>query len=175
MNRREIIEELKKIKNKDNIDEIKIGIQGLIDNLEAIKGSVVSLYSDGTALENNGPGAAAFILKDETGKTIFKKGIYISEKTTNNVAEYRALLEGLNFLIGNGFRKVKIYSDSSLVINQLKGNYKIRDQRLAKFAIEIMNKLKSMDYYELINIPRDQNKEADTLAVTVVNLKQDIE
>lgn len=135
-----------------------------------------SVFCDGGARGNPGPAAAGFLVKDPQDKILVKKGKYIG-KTTNNVAEYQAVIEALEWLrqnqkkIFNSFLEktkkpliINFYLDSLLVVSQLNGKFKIKNLTLKKLAIlvkQMERKIKTPIFY--FHIFREKNKEADSL------------
>lgn len=129
------------------------------------------IYCDGASRGNPGPAAAGFLVKNEKSQIIFEQGFFLG-KTTNNVAEYAAVFLALRWLLKNApkVKKVNFYLDSQLVVNQLKGLYKIKSPSLQKLALNIRAlemKLSSSIIYQAI--PRQLNKLADRLVNQTLN------
>ena len=122
------------------------------------------LFTDGASRGNPGPAAAGVILKDEKGQIIMEGSQFLG-RMTNNEAEYRALLFGLNKAQGpvRGGELV-ILMDSELVISQLRGVYKIKAPHLRELLTEVKVKERAFPkvFYKLI--PREKNAQADALA-----------
>ncbi len=128
----------------------------------------VEIYTDGASRGNPGPAGAGVHILLGDGTAIDKKR-YLG-KTTNNVAEYEALILGLTTLKKrNLFRPLKIYSDSQLMVCQLNGTYKIRKAHLRKLARRIFDLLKFFPSYEIMHVPRELNRRADKLANEAIN------
>lgn len=131
-----------------------------------IKNSNIRFYCDGGARGNPGPAAASFVVF-ESNKLIYKKTIFLG-RSTNNVAEYAALLLAMEWLSEN-FKNMKpdnvyIYMDSQLVVKQMQGVFKIKNARLLEIAIKIKNiENNLMSKFIYINIPREKNSLADSL------------
>jgi len=130
------------------------------------------VFSDGACKGNPGPAGIGFVIYDD-GEKVYECSTYIGEGT-NNIAEYTAALEAIKVIkqilseqsedsssIKN--EKVVFHLDSELVVRQLIGVYKIKDQTLKKIFLKILDELKGMEY-EIIHVPRDQNKVADRLS-----------
>jgi ribonuclease HI len=83
---------------------------------------------------------------------------------TNNVAEYRAVIEGLKLALENGFEEIDVFVDSKLVVNQLNGEWKIKHEGLRGLAVEARRLLNRFRDSTLNHVPREQNSEADRLA-----------
>jgi len=131
------------------------------------------LYSDGGARGNPGPSGCGFVIKDNKRENIYEGSVYIGE-TTNNQAEYQALLFGLEKIkeLGN-VEKVTCYLDSELAVKQLNRIYKMKNQDL-KIHFDKINIIN----YELGNVIsfhhvlREKNKEADALANEAMDRKK---
>jgi ribonuclease HI len=122
---------------------------------------VYHAFIDGAASGNPGDaGVGVVIYKDN--EVFLKKSIYIGS-TTNNVAEYMALLELLNLAKENKIKKITVYTDSELLERQLNGMYKVRDKKLKNLYYEVMDYKKIIDF-NVLHIGREKNKEADKLA-----------
>lgn len=129
------------------------------------------IYCDGASRGNPGPAAAGFLVKNEKSQIIFEQGFFLG-KTTNNVAEYAAVFLALRWLLKNApkVKKVNFYLDSQLVVNQLKGLYKIKSPALQKLALKIRAleiEFSSSIIYQAI--PRQLNKLADRLVNQTLN------
>lgn len=138
------------------------------------KYDVVNLYTDGASRGNPGQSGAGIYIESMSGVPILKKGYYLGE-TTNNSAEYTALLFGLRLAIQYNIKRINILLDSKLVVSQINGDYKIRNSRLLplyKQAIEFLHKIP--DGYIIKHIPREQNKIADQLANKAIDMKSEV-
>ena len=133
-----------------------------------------SIYTDGGARGNPGPAAIGAVILNEQGRALKEISEYIGE-TTNNEAEYRAVigaLKKLKALIGKAEAKkanVQICADSELLVRQMNGRYKIDNVNIQKFFLELWNLKIDFDRVIFEAIPRAQNREADRL----VNLALD--
>lgn len=113
----------------------------------------------------NIPESLASHLRTQTEYTISR---YIGE-TTNNVAEYTALIEGLKKARALGISKIKISLDSELIVRQIKGSYRVKHQNLIPLFQQVRALLGQFDSYIISHVPREMNKEADALARNGVN------
>lgn len=122
------------------------------------------IYTDGGARGNPGPAAIGIAIYTiaNTHEPIKTYGKYLGE-TTNNQAEYRALLAGLEFARKLGAKEVTCFMDSELVVKQLTGQYKIKEAGLKDLAMEAIRLKNSFDLVEFKHIPREKNKLADQL------------
>lgn len=125
------------------------------------------INTDGASRGNPGPAAAAFIIRDAQGKILAQDGIFLGI-LTNNQAEYQAVIRAFERLI-SGFSSllpatVEVKADSSLLINQLSGRFKIKNPQLKKlhaYAKSLEEKVGKVSYEY---IPREMNAQADALA-----------
>jgi ribonuclease HI len=123
----------------------------------------IVIYSDGAARGNPGPAGAGAVLQDSKGKVKSEVCRYLGEMT-NNQAEYHALLLALNEAKKLGATRLRIYADSELVVRQINGDYRVKNQGLKPLFQEIMNRLRGVGVYTIEYLPREKNKRADKLA-----------
>jgi ribonuclease HI len=121
------------------------------------------LYADGAARGNPGPAAIGIVLTDVKGKVIEARGQDIGE-TTNNEAEYRALLWGLERARANGADELIIRTDSELLARQLDGSYRVRATNLRPLFEHARREIARFTQVSIHRIPRGQNRRADALA-----------
>jgi ribonuclease HI len=132
----------------------------LKDNLNTNK---LIICTDGAARGNPGPAAIGATIKDEQGNLIAG----ISRRlgvTTNNQAEYQAIIVALQQAISLGVRQVALKSDSELVVKQLKGQYRVKNKALQPQYRKVKQLIGSLEGFTISYIPREQNSEADRLA-----------
>jgi ribonuclease HI len=122
----------------------------------------VVVHVDGGARGNPGPAAIAAVVSTPDGEVIAERHEYIGE-ATNNVAEYRALLLGLELARELGAREVDVVNDSELVARQIGGQYKVKHAGLRPFYELAMEALRGFDRWSVRNVPRADNAEADAL------------
>ena len=120
------------------------------------------LHVDGGARGNPGPAAIGAVLLDEEGNTVAELSETIGI-ATNNIAEYEALLAGLAMAVDRGVSRLDVYSDSELVIKQLQGSYKVRNEGLRPLHRQALEQLAHLESYRLFAVPREQNARADKL------------
>ncbi len=123
---------------------------------------ILVINTDGGARGNPGPAGIGIVIKDEHGELVYHHGGYIGE-TTNNVAEYKALIKALQESLNLSGTELKINMDSELVVKQMLGQYKIKEPTLQKLAIEAKSLLTSFDTFSFIHVRREFNTEADAL------------
>jgi ribonuclease HI len=121
------------------------------------------LYADGGARGNPGPAGAGAFLTDRQGQCLEEIQKFLGE-TTNNVAEYSALIIGLEAAQRHHPDRLKVYMDSQLVIRQLQGEYKVKQPHLKELHQKALTLLGAFPEVELKYIPREENYEADRLA-----------
>lgn len=125
------------------------------------------IYTDGASRGNPGPASYGFTISDEKGKLLYEEGGHIG-KTTNNVAEYTAVLKALEYVKEkfprNGPVQVQLYADSKLVAEQLSGRYKVKSPLLKPIIEKI--KILAIELGGIIfsHVPRSKNILADKLA-----------
>jgi ribonuclease HI len=117
---------------------------------------------DGGARGNPGPAAAAAVAQTSEGDPLAERRAYIGE-ATNNVAEYRALLLGLELARELGASEVEVINDSELVARQIGGEYKVKHAGLKPLFLEAMRALRGFDGWSVRAVRREQNSRADAL------------
>jgi len=128
----------------------------------APEGTAWLLYADGAARGNPGPAAYGYVLRDAGGETIDARGAYMGE-TTNNHAEYMAVIEGLASAKTRGATRVSVQADSELIVRQLTGRYKIKHPRMKELAAQVRELAAAFEDVSYEYIPRAQNAAADAL------------
>lgn len=120
-----------------------------------------TIHTDGGARGNPGPAAFAFIL-ERTGLPVVEGKGFLGE-ATNNVAEYTALIRALEKARDLSLRRVHIKSDSDLMVQQMKGSYKVKNEGLRPLYEKAQGLLSHFDEVTFRHIPREENKRADRL------------
>lgn len=123
----------------------------------------IILCFDGTSRPNPGKSACSYVILTENSEIIEKSGRYLGEGT-NNIAEYLGLILGLIACIRHKPEKLTIYTDSNLVIQQINGNYRVKDEELKKFHIIAKELLNLFPDTEMIYVPHEKNR-AHSLAL----------
>jgi acyl dehydratase/ribonuclease HI len=118
---------------------------------------------DGAARGNPGPAAYGVVVRRPDGKTHESLGKYIG-RTTNNVAEYYALIAALDYAAASGIRRLRVYSDSQLIVNQIKGLYKVKHPDLRPLHERAKKQAAGLESFIIQYVPREQNRDADNLA-----------
>ncbi|MHB8104222.1 MAG: ribonuclease HI family protein [Dehalococcoidales bacterium] len=130
----------------------------------------VIIYTDGAARGNPGPAAIGVIIKDESGATVATISRRL-EATTNNQAEYLAIIAGLEKAVSLGVRNAVVKSDSELAVNQINGRYKIKNTALRPLYQKVVQLIGSLETFSISYIPRAQNAAADALANKALDKK----
>ena len=123
----------------------------------------LTIYTDGASRGNPGEAGAGAIIYGEEGTVIKKVKKYLGT-TTNNVAEYMALIIALNEALTLKGEILHLFSDSELMVRQIKGIYKVRDRKMQALWREVKKLLSQFIQYDIICIDRRKNREADELA-----------
>lgn len=131
----------------------------------------VIVHVDGGARGNPGPAAVAAVASDETGEPLAERNAYIGE-TTNNVAEYRAVLLALDLAEDLGAQEVEVVNDSELVARQIGGEYKVKQPHLKPLHHEVMERLRQFDRWAVRNVRRENNVRADALVNEALDARQ---
>ena len=129
----------------------------------------VRLHVDGGARGNPGPAAGAYVLSADDGTVLGEAGIFLG-KATNNVAEYRGLIEGLRAAGQIGAAEVEVLSDSELMVRQMTGRYRVRNDNLLKLYEEARILAAGFSRVAFRHVRREQNTEADRLVNQALNL-----
>lgn len=122
----------------------------------------MKLFTDGGARGNPGPAAYGFVLEDEDGAILAERGERIG-RATNNVAEYRGLIAGLEKAHELGATAVTVVSDSELVVKQMRGEYRVKNETLQDLHDEASRVARRVGRVEYTNVRREDNELADRL------------
>ena len=124
------------------------------------------IYSDGAAIPNPGPSGIGVVLYDEKGGVVAEISRYIGE-STNNVAEFTALIAGLEEALRLGANGVDLKLDSELLVRQLQGKY--RSKKMKHLYEQIRRLLEEFELYTVEHVPRARNKHADALSKRAIS------
>ncbi len=122
----------------------------------------VVVHVDGGARGNPGPAAAAAVATDLGGEVVGERRLYIGE-ATNTVAEYRAVLLGLELARELGASEVEVVNDSELVAKQIGGQYKVKHAGLKPLHLDAMRALREFERWKVRSVRRESNERADAL------------
>lgn len=120
------------------------------------------LWTDGGARGNPGPAGIGVVLKDPEGNVVDEIAAGIGW-ATNNVAEYQGLIRGLELAIKHGVGKLEIYMDSMLVVQQMRGLFKVKHPSMIPLHAKAKELVGHLDMVRLYAVPRAENAEADAL------------
>jgi ribonuclease HI len=129
----------------------------------------LTIYTDGASRNNPGEaGAGVYILRD--GNAVEKIARYLGT-TTNNIAEYTAAIIGLERAAQLGATGVRLFADSELLVKQLNGQYKVKNEGLKPLYARVKELIAKIGKVEVQYTPRERNKEADALANKAIDEK----
>ena len=129
------------------------------------------LYCDGASRGNPGPSGAGAIIYDPRGQVQAQVSLYLGE-TTNNVAEYQALILGLKEAARLEVRRLQVFADSQLLVRQLNGQYRVKAPHLLPFWRAAREALQKFESYTISHVPRAENRQADELANQAIDQKE---
>ncbi len=124
--------------------------------------SRLTVNVDGGARGNPGPAAIGAVVRDADGEVLEEVGERIG-RTTNNVAEYKALLLGIERAEALGASELELVGDSELIVRQVKGEYKVKDAAMRELHAQVKRALESFDRWSIRHVRREENAEADRL------------
>jgi ribonuclease HI len=124
--------------------------------------SRLTVNVDGGARGNPGPAAIGVVVRDRGGEVLEEVGERIGE-ATNNVAEYRALLKGIERAAALGGSELELVGDSELVVRQVEGRYKVKNAGMKELHEEVKRALRGFDSWSIRHVRRNDNADADRL------------
>jgi ribonuclease HI len=120
------------------------------------------LFTDGGARGNPGPAAYAYVLEAQDGTVLASEGKTIGV-ATNNVAEYRGLVAGLEKALALDVPELEVLSDSELMVKQMRGEYRVKNEALRDLSLEAGRLARQLAKVEYRHVRREQNELADRL------------
>ena len=133
-----------------------------------------TIHIDGGARGNPGPaGVGVVITDDTTGEAVHEAGYFLG-RATNNVAEYQGLIKGLGAAATVGVERVRVVSDSLLMVNQVNGKYKVKAANLKPLHREALGLFQRFDRWEMTHTRRENNVRADELANRAMDAGRDV-
>lgn len=123
----------------------------------------LKIFTDGCAKGNPGPAGAGFVFEDVEGN-VLDEGFAALGDTTNNEAEYRALILALERCAELGVKSAFFFTDSQLMAHQINGIYKIKNERIGQLIKRVMELRRKLEKFQITYVPREQNRRADKLA-----------
>ena len=130
--------------------------------VETMAGRAI-INTDGASKGNPGPAGIGYVIRDADGKTLAERGRPIGRKT-NNQAEYEAVIAALKHARKLGIRRILLRSDSELIVRQVRGEYRVKNPRMAPLHKMVMDLVSGFEEFHCETIPRERNTEADVLA-----------
>jgi ribonuclease HI len=127
-----------------------------------------TLFADGGSRGNPGPAASGAVLFDERGEVLEEVGVFLGV-TTNNVAEWTALIEGLKAAIARGVDDLAVRMDSELVVKQLSGAYRVKHPGLIPLHAEAKTLLRRFAHVDVRHVRRKENAAADAVVNQVLD------
>ncbi len=121
-----------------------------------------TLYTDGGSRGNPGPAAFAYVLSDEEGALLDARGEAIGV-ATNNVAEYRALVAGLESARAHAVDRLEVRSDSELMVKQMRGEYRVKNRDLQELFLQASRAARAIGDVSYTHVRREHNELADRL------------
>ncbi len=127
-----------------------------------------TLFADGGSRGNPGPAASGAVLLGPDGETIEEIGSYLGI-ATNNVAEWNALLIGLEAALARGVRRLTVRLDSELVVKQVRGEYRVKHADLQPLHRRALALLRGFESVDVGHVPRKQNVQADRVVNRILD------
>jgi ribonuclease HI len=132
-----------------------------------------TLFADGGSRGNPGPAASGAVIVDPAGEVVAEAGRFLGV-ATNNVAEWTALLIGLEAAVERGIRRLAVRMDSELVVKQVRGEYKVKHVTLQPLHRKALALLRKFEYVDIKHVPRKLNKLADGLVNAVLDREAEL-
>ena len=123
---------------------------------------------------SNQKGSGVGLVSTSHEKIVIEKSLRLDFSATNNEAEYEALLMGMAMVQRMGGKSVKIFSDLRLVVSQVKGEFKTKDERMQGYFGQVRCLQSEFESFNLLHIPRSGNVHADSLAMLVTSSTQNL-
>lgn len=158
--------------SKDIDQAYKLGLEKKANNPKPTQIKEVKLFADGGSRGNPGPSAGGFVILDMNDQVLYESGKYLGI-TTNNQAEYHSLKGGLEAALKMGVKDVHVYMDSMLVVNQMKGIYKVKNRDLWPIHESIKALIPKFNSINFTHVPREYNKLADGMVNQTLDAQKD--
>ncbi len=131
--------------------------------------TVLKIWSDGGSRGNPGKAAVGIVMQDQQGQPVWQQGQYLGQPISNNQAEYQALYQALVQAQQFQAKQIICHLDSQLVVEQVNGRYKVKDEGLRQWWQKIQLILQTFESYQVIYVPRAQNAQADAIVNQVLD------
>ena len=157
--------EIEELPTKENMDEKLVGTisQYCLPTWE--------VHIDG-ASNQKGSGVGLVLMSPE--KVVIKKSLRLNFPATNNEAEYETLLEGMAMVQRMGGKSIKLFSDSRLIVGQVRGEFEAKNERMQGYLSQVKSMQSKFDSFDLLHVPRNGNAHADSLAMFAISSVQDL-
>ena len=129
------------------------------------------VYVDGAS---NQKGLGVRLVLTSPEKVVIEKFLRLGFPATNNEAEYKALLEGMVIVQRMGEKSIKLFSNSRLIVGQVRGEFKVKDERMQGYLSQVKSMQSKFDSFDLQHVPRSGNAHADSLAMLATSSAQDL-
>ena len=126
-------------------------------------GPWISAHCDGGARGNPGPAGFGALIQDAEGRVLAELSEFLGIQT-NNFAEYSGLLATLDLALSQGYQRLRVISDSELMVKQVQGKYKVKSPGLRPLYEQAKQKIARLEGFEIVHALRHKNKDADRLA-----------
>jgi len=159
--------------SRQEVDELfqelrrRLGPQPEGDAAAPVRGGKAVVCCDGASSGNPGPAAIGVVITDADGREVLAWGECIG-RATNNVAEYRAAIAGLEKTLELGAKSVELRADSELLVKQLRGQYRVKNAGLKPLHARVRQLLGRFDAWSVAHVPREKNARADALAASAL-------
>lgn len=148
--------------------EVKPKLRQIGSEQVAPESEAATVYTDGASRGNPGPSGIGYYIIGTDGREIKRGGEFLG-MSNSRLAEYYGLKEGIEQAIELGLKRVSFISDNLMMVNQMNGVYKVKNQDLMQVYMDVLELLKKLDSYSFTHVPRSQNTEADTEANRVID------
>lgn len=133
------------------------------DPLDATSSGWALAFTDGGSRGNPGPSGYGVVVQAENGETLAELSEFLGMRT-NNVAEYSGLLAALEYAVAHGLRRLRVISDSELMVKQMRGQYRVQSPDLRPLYEEAKRRAARLEGFRIEHVLRGKNKKADELA-----------
>ncbi len=148
--------------------EVKPKLRQIGGEQVAPESEAATVYTDGASRGNPGPSGIGYYIVGTDGREIKRGGEFLG-MSNSRLAEYYGLKEGIEQAIELGLKRVSFISDNLMMVNQMNGVYKVKNQDLMQVYMDVLELLKKLDSYSFTHVPRSQNIEADAEANKVID------
>ena len=157
--------EIEELPSDGNIDEKLVG------TISQYCLSTWEVYVDG-ASNQKGSGVELVLMSPK--KVVIEKSLRLDFSATNNEAEYETLLEGMTMVQRMGGKSIKLFSDSRLVVGQVRGEFEAKDERMQEYLSQVKCLQLKFDSFDLLHVPRSGNAHVNSLAMLATSSAQDL-